>query len=138
MLPSVSQKAPHAMAATLAPYTVVLPGRAVRSRAASDRRNEQVSTQVYVRRRLLVLLVVAAVLLALVAGGGNVLANRGGAPASTSAVRPATSYVVQPGDTLWSIAEAVLGGEASVGYVDSLVALNGGASLQVGQVISLP
>lgn len=126
------------MAATLAPYTVVLPGRTVRARA-SEQVAAPVSTQVYVRRQLLVLLVVAAVLLALVAGGGNVLANRGGAPASTSAVRPAPStYVVQPGDTLWSIAAAVLGGEASVDYVDSLVALNGGASLQVGQVISLP
>jgi LysM repeat protein len=100
---------------------------------------------VYVRRRLLVGLVALAVVLAVMVGAGNVLANRGGAPASTSAVRPASAvasaggaYVVQPGDTLWSITAAVHGGEVPVAYVDALVAINGGAALQVGQVISLP
>ncbi len=121
------------MAATLAPYTVVVPSRL----APAARAEQRASTQVYVRRRLLVSLVLVAVVVALVAGAGNVLANRGGAPASASAVRPAISYVVQPGDTLWSIAQSVRG-TATPSYVDTLVAVNGGASLQVGQVITLP
>jgi LysM repeat protein len=73
-----------------------------------------------------------------VAGAGNVLANRGGAPASAAAVRPASTYVVQPGDTLWSIAAANHGEASQSTYVDALVSVNGGASLQVGQVITLP
>ena len=126
------------MAATLAPYstspyTVVVPSRLVPAARAEQR----ATTQVYVRRRLLVSLVLVAVVVALVAGAGNVLANREGAPASASAVRPAISYVVQPGDTLWSIAAAVRG-SATPDYVDTLVVVNGGASLQVGQLITLP
>ena len=103
------------------------------------------TTTIYVRRRLVVALVALAVVLAVMVGAGNVLANRGGAPASTSAVRPASAvatlggtYVVQPGDTMWSITAAVHGGDVPVAYVDALVAANGGATLQVGQVISLP
>lgn len=126
------------MAATVAQYTVVVSSRVVPRRAATPAVQERPSTRVYVRRRLLVSLVFVAVVVALVAGAGNVLANRGGAPASTSAVRPASSYVVQPGDTLWSIAEANHGTAPQATYVDALVAINGGASLQVGQVISLP
>jgi len=121
------------MAATLAPHTVVVPARLV----PAARPEQRPSTQVYVRRRLLVSLVLVAVVVALVAGAGNVLANRGGAPASASAVRPAISYVVQPGDTMWSIAQAQRG-SASPAYVDTLVAVNGGASLHVGQLITLP
>ncbi|MEQ1699969.1 MAG: LysM domain-containing protein [Ilumatobacteraceae bacterium] len=123
------------MAATVAPYTVVVPARVARRQAAAPARP---STQVYVRRRLLVSLVFVAVVVALVAGAGNVLANRGGAPASAAAVRPASTYVVQPGDTLWSIAEANHGSTSQSTYVDALVAVNGGATLQVGQVITLP
>jgi LysM repeat protein len=96
------------------------------------------STQVFVRRRLMVAFVFIAVFVGLSAGAGSVLANRGGAPASTSAVRSATSYVVQPGDTLWSIAQQFHGGASQVNYVDALVAALGDASLQVGQVITLP
>ena len=126
------------MAATVAPYTVVVPARVARRQAGSPALPARPSTQVYVRRRLLVSLVFVAVVVALVAGAGNVLANRGSAPASAAAVRPATSYVVQPGDTLWSIAQANHGSAPQSTYVDALVAINGGASLQVGQVITLP
>lgn len=127
------------MAATVAHYTVVVPPRVVpRSSVAPAGHEARPSTRVYVRRRLLVSLVFVAVVVALVAGAGNVLANRGGAPASVSAVRPASSYVVQPGDTLWSIAAANHGVVSQSLYVDALVAVNGGASLQVGQVITLP
>lgn len=122
------------MAATLVPYTVIMPAR-----FGSVARDEtRPTTRLFVRRRLLVSIVLVAVVVALWVGAGSVLANRGGAPASTSAVRPATTYVVQPGDTMWSIASQFHGDASQVGYVDALVAVNGGASLQVGQVMTLP
>jgi len=93
---------------------------------------------VFLRRRLLVGVVFIAVFIALTIGAGSALANRGGAPASISAVRPAITYIVQSGDTVWSIAEQVRGGASQVDYVDALVIAIGDASLQVGQVISLP
>jgi LysM repeat protein len=76
--------------------------------------------------------------LALLIGASQVLANRGGDPASTPAVRPATEYVVQPGDTMWSLAERFHGSFARSGYLDRLLDANGGPALQVGQVLTLP
>jgi LysM repeat protein len=96
------------------------------------------STQVYVRRRLLVAFVLVAIVVALGLGAGNVLANRGGAPASASTVRPATTYVVRSGDTLWSVAAAHHGSRSQLDYVDLLVRANGGTTLQIGQLLALP
>jgi LysM repeat protein len=110
-------------------YTVVLPGPLAEPHP---------STTVYVRRRLLVSLVLATMLAIVWLSAGNVLANRGGAPASASAVRPASTYVVQPGDTLWSIASMYHGSASQSTYVDALVQVNGGAGIQIGQVIALP
>jgi 4-amino-4-deoxy-L-arabinose transferase-like glycosyltransferase len=96
--------------------------------------------QVYARRRLMVLFVVAAIALVLLVSTGHVVANRGGAPASTPAVRPANSavYVVQAGDTLWSIGERYHGHTPLADYVDSLVAANGGTEIQLSQALTLP
>ena len=110
-------------------YTAVLPIRLAAPRP---------TTQIYVRRRLLVVLVLVAVVVALWAGAGTVLANRGGDPASTPTVSPAATYVVRAGDTLWSIAQQFHGHTSQAAYVDTLVAVNGGTSLQVGQQITLP
>jgi LysM repeat protein len=61
----------------------------------------------------------------------------GGTPTSAAGTAPAV-HVVQPGDTLWSIARG-LDPAADVRLtVDRLVALNGGAPLQVGQRLVLP
>jgi nucleoid-associated protein YgaU len=51
-----------------------------------------------------------------------------------------SSVVVQPGDTLWSVATAVAGGEDVRVVVDRIQALNGleGAELVPGQVLQLP
>jgi len=107
------------------------------------------SAATYARRRLVVLLVIAFALVLFI-GTGHVVANRGGAPASASAIRPESAhaaapasvggriYVVQPGDTLWSIGERFHGSTPLVDYVDHLVAANGGATLQVAQPIPLP
>ncbi|HQZ34424.1 MAG TPA: LysM peptidoglycan-binding domain-containing protein [Ilumatobacteraceae bacterium] len=128
------------MAAALNSYTVVLPARLSRGHAAGPARrvDNRPSTQVFVRRRVLVAVVFSAVFVALTIGAGSVLANRGGAPASIPAVRSASTYVVQPGDTVWSIADQLRGGASQVDYVDALVATLGSASLQVGQLITLP
>jgi LysM repeat protein len=123
-----------ALPSTANRYTVVMPGQLAEPHFSADR----ASTTVYVRRRLLVSLVLATILAIVWLSAGNVLANRGGEPASASAVRPATSYLVQPGDTLWSIAAAHHGDTSQSAYVDVLVQINGGAGLQIGQVISLP
>lgn len=107
------------------------------------------SPQVYLRRRVVAMLALTTMVLALWAGAGHVLASRGSAPASAPAVRPAATlaanaqaakvlYVVQPGDTLWSIAAAQHGRNDLGAYVDQLVGANGGTSLAVGQVLALP
>lgn len=94
---------------------------------------------VYLRRRLVVASALCSLLVAAGVGAGNVLANRGGDPASASTVRHnSATYLVQPGDTMWSIAEAHRGSVDLVDFVDSLIALNGGTALQIGELIALP
>ena len=123
---------------------VVIPGQFSESYAPS---------QIYARRRLMVVLSLAAIVLVLFFGAGHVVANRGGAPASASMIRPANGtvvdagamaampanvYIVQPGDTLWSIGERFHGHTSLADYVDSLVSANGGTRLQVSQALALP
>jgi hypothetical protein len=124
---------------------VVIPGQFRESYSPS---------RIYARRRLMVVLSLLAIVLVLFFGAGHVVANRGGAPASASMIRPANSpsldagataaevpahmYVVQSGDTMWSIGERFHGHTSLVDYVDSLVEANGGTELQVSQAITLP
>lgn len=125
---------------------------------------------VYVRRRLTVALVFIGLLAVIGVSARTVLADRGGVPASTPAIRPATvppavavavagaataqlviqtstpppaaagsvQYIVQPGDSLWSLAELFHGQRSISGWVDAMVDVNGGALLQVGQLLTLP
>lgn len=120
---------------------VVIPGQFSERRCAA---------QVYARRRAMVLLFISAIVLVLLVGAGHVVANRGGAPASASAIRPVSAaaavpaaptahvYVVQPGDTLWSIGQRFHGHTSLADYVDTLVSANGGTRLQVSQALTLP
>jgi hypothetical protein len=113
-------------------YSAVLPGHLAHS---------QPTTQVYIRRRLLVLAVLLAVVVGVWVGAGSVRATRGGEPAVPSAGRSAVTaaaYMVQPGDTLWSIAAHHHGSADQADYVDALIQRNGGTVVQVGQVLSLP
>jgi len=96
------------------------------------------ATTVYIRRRLVVGAAFLLIVLGVWFGAGTVLANRGGAPASTPTVRPAATYLAQPGDTMWSIAAAHHDGEVPAAYLDALIELNGGTALEVGQVVVLP
>ncbi|MGH9137612.1 MAG: LysM peptidoglycan-binding domain-containing protein [Acidimicrobiales bacterium] len=61
----------------------------------------------------------------------------GDGPAAPSGV---TTYVVQSGDTVWSIAEALDRGGDVRAVVDRIVAANGGAALVPGQrlVVEVP
>jgi LysM repeat protein len=114
------------------------------------------SDAVYRRRRLAATLLLAVVLLAVT---GVVLARRGpGAapvslrtgPASGALVDdpaaygaghrsppPGSIYVVQPGDTLWTIARELVPAGDVRDEVDRLAVLNGSAALQAGQRLQL-
>jgi len=121
-----------------------------------DRRSDRrLDHEVYVRRRVALVLVaaVAAMFVGLAAHTGS--EPSGGSPASAAgrapsilqpaAVPPAPApagvrdYLVQPGDSLWSIAEDLV---PSGGDVDAMVRrleeLNGSADLEVGASLVLP
>ncbi len=99
-----------------------------------------VEAGVYRRRRLL-----AAVLMAVLAYGAWSLALdvgdrlfTGEAGADSGVGDAAEVWVVQPGDTLWSIA-VELGGDVDVRQrVDELADANGGPMLEVGQRLEIP
>jgi Tfp pilus assembly protein FimV len=110
--------------------------------------------RIYRRRRLAVL--VAALSLVLVAalltslGGHSAASDVRIAPDETPIVRqpsaygasgqsvpPRAVYVVQPGDTIWSIAHDLDPSGDPRATVDRIVALNGSAALQPGQRLRL-
>lgn len=115
---------------------------------------------VYRRRRVAVAML-ALILTVAASTGIRSLASRGDGAAPVSAVTPGVVgvsgaagvssgidvsgafivsdgvYVVQPGDTMWSIASSLTDGNIRR-YVADLLALNGGASLSVGQLLVLP
>ena len=99
------------------------------------------SPATYRRRRA----VVGTTLAVLVAVGSvaahDVLAGSGGVPASAAESLPAQArqrVVAQRGDTLWSIASANHGEVSLTRYLDTLVDLNGGPTIQAGQEVVLP
>lgn len=129
-----------------------------RSHASFDAAAPDMSI-VYRRRRIAVA-VLALILTVAASAGIRSLASRGDGAAPVSAVTPGADatrvaslpagidvsgafvvsegvYVVQPGDTLWSIASSLTDGSIR-SYVADLIELNGGASLDVGQLLVLP
>ena len=96
---------------------------------------------VYRRRRL----VVGTLAAFLVVTGGLVVnefvVGDSDGTASAAVAGPPTARVTvtaQPGDTLWSIAQEHRGSVNANDYVDRLISLNGGPSIQAGQAIVLP
>jgi len=88
----------------------------------------------YRRRRLLVLgaaLVLAALVLAAVSSLQPSPPTLDVEPAAT------VTYVVEPGDTVWSIAAALAPDADPRPLVDEIVEANGGARLDVGQRLEL-
>ena len=70
-------------------------------------------------------------------GAVQAVAAFGAGPASGVERRPAV-HVVQPGETLWSIAAELQPSGDVRGLVRKLSSLNGGVSLQIGQRLVLP
>jgi hypothetical protein len=92
------------------------------------------------RRRLTALLAAALIALAVVAVALRAAAAFGAPPASPLDRRPVppASVVAHPGDTMWSVARRVQPTGDVRPLVDALVRLNGGAALDVGDVVLLP
>ena len=109
-----------------------------RSRAARRRAAQ------YRRRRLAVLvgLVVVVALLWTVADAATGLLDpqRDGTASPAAAIdsTPAPTHVVQPGETLWAIAQQIAPNRDPRAVVDELVRLNGSAALTPGQRLVLP
>jgi nucleoid-associated protein YgaU len=108
------------------------------------RRTARPSEATYRRRRAIVGTILAVFVAVGLVVAHDVLAGSGGVPASAAAGRPAhvstvvSTVVARPGDTLWSIADEHRGDISISRYVDTLVDLNGGASIEAGQQIVLP
>jgi hypothetical protein len=99
------------------------------------------STSVYTRRRIMAAVVLTVVVLAV----WVTLRSVGSAAVLTApdASRPmmsigARTYVVQPGETFWSIARRLDPDGDPRPVVDRLVAAHDGNALQAGEVIVLP
>jgi hypothetical protein len=99
------------------------------------RRGHRPSAATYWRRRA-VAAAVGAVALVMAGKAGAAL---GGSPLAVPERRPAVSHsVVQPGDSLWSIAARLDPGSDPRPVVDELTAARGGAPLVPGEVVTLP
>ncbi len=119
-------------------------GSPVRRHRAPVRPATQVTLRrpVWPVRAALVGVVTLLAMVGLVVASGQ---DSGGAPLVTPAVSqapvagdgPAAVHVVQPGDTLWSIAAAVAPGSDPRPIVDELARRSGGAGLQPGQRIAI-
>ena len=115
--------------------------RLVEPSATSPRR--RTSPAVFWRRRLVVMLSILALALAAKAvfSGSHAGAEASSAEsvaAATGEPRPAGTYVVRQGDTLWAIARRLRPEGDVRPVVDRLAAQRRGAPLRVGERIFLP
>jgi LysM repeat protein len=111
------------------------------SRPANAKRTERHSAAVYRRRRLVVGSIAALAVISAGLAVSEVLAGDGGATASAAVTGPEfvrQTVTAQPGDTLWAIARRFHGSVDVDRYLDRLISLNGGPSIQAGQAIVLP
>ncbi len=96
------------------------------------RRGSRPSTVTYWRRRL----VAGAVGLAVLVAAGKAGAALGDSPLAVPERRPAvTRYLVQPGDSLWSVAERLEPGRDPRPVVDALATARGDGPLVPGEVV---
>lgn len=125
------------------PIGAVRPGAVGRPRASVDLTRQ--ARDVRPHRGGVARIVVAACLAVVALTGVTALAVGGPAPGPVPVSAPVATpvaaeagnvWVVQPGDSLWSIAAAVAPGADLRPVVDELAARTGGGSLQPGQRIS--
>ena len=97
--------------------------------------------RIYRRRRIAVLCAALSVLvlpaLVFAASGASTSVTPVSAPVAPAAAPASSVYIVQPGDTLWSIAHKVEPQADPRDVVDHLVELNGSGALQPGQRLRL-
>lgn len=93
-----------------------------------------VSPEVYRRRRLAVVAVVLGLLLGLASFGRQADAT----PTADVRAAEAVLVVVQPGDTLWTIAESLVENTDPRPLVAQLSDIAGGATIQPGQLLRIP
>jgi hypothetical protein len=129
------------------PYHATVVGLPSMQRPAAPRglRPNYAARRVMAVAVMFVVLLVALAVLVLLAGlGGRPASASQAEPAhisadgSAAAVRAAMAYVAGPGDTLWSVASTHHGSAPLDAYLDALIDLNGGTTVQVGQVVHLP
>lgn len=118
-----------------------LPPARARS-AGRDRRTVRLPASVYRRRRraagaLAVGLVAALAWVASIAVASFGSPEMPSGPGGNGSARTAT-YVVQRGDTIWSIAERFARPGEVGSMSDRLMRANGGSQLQVGQALVIP
>jgi LysM domain len=98
----------------------------------------------YVLRRCVAAFVSVGIVLIVAVVLNGLLASFGGRSASAAEARPVnvsafdTTYVAQPGDSLWSIASDHRGNVDHGAYIDELVRINGDTAIVVGQAVILP
>jgi Tfp pilus assembly protein FimV len=99
-----------------------------------------------VRRRRLAALLLTLALIGAIATAGRALISAASSvepsspqPVEATLLSPAVgeTYVVKPGDTLWSIASAIAPNSDPRPVVDALRAANGGPDIQVGQRLTI-
>lgn len=120
--------------------TITVPHRSEVPARARARHTRPVSQRTYARRRALVGGISAAFVAVTLVASYEVLVDSSAPPAvaAVSVAKSGAVVVARPGDTLWSIAEAHRGDVAVRPYVDALIDLNGGPSIQAGQAVFLP
>lgn len=134
------QLAPRLQPTTVPPGPGSPPRPALRVLEGGRAPSRLAQQAVYRRRRLVALavLVLATTVVLLLASAVVARSAGGGTPVPAAGTLEPAVHVVQPGDTLWSIArELEPGGDVRL-TVDRLVDLNGGATLTVGQRLVLP
>ena len=111
------------------------------SQSPATSRSLPLPAHVYRRRRLGVSVLLAITVFMISLFGGELLGRITEKPGSTpaGATSETTVYVVQPGDTLWSIAKIVTPSGRDIRVtVHDLKNLNGGSNLIPGQQLIVP
>jgi hypothetical protein len=86
-------------------------------------------------------LAVAIAVTVLSLGVQAALTDPGSGPASAAGIGTATASLTvraERGDSLWSIADEFHGDVDITRYLDKLIELNGGTSIEAGQLVRLP